>query len=56
MTFARALAGLGEGDAARTELEQAREIFAGMDARAFVTEIDDELRRSSAGAGVTGPR
>jgi len=56
LAFARSLRRLGELTGSRTELERARQIFAGMDARAFVNEIDAELRDLEAGAGVAGPR
>jgi class 3 adenylate cyclase/tetratricopeptide (TPR) repeat protein len=56
VAFARTLRRLGEVTGARIELERARQIFAGMDAKAFVEEIDAELKELAAGAGVAGPR
>lgn len=56
VAFARSLRRLGEVTGARIELERARTIFAEMEARAFVEEIDAELRELAAGAGVAGPR
>ena len=56
VVFARALLRLGETAAATTELERARQVFAGMQARSTVEAIDRELDLVRAGAGVAGPR
>ena len=56
LAFARSLERLGEATGATVELERAREVFSGMEARAFVDFVDAELRELAARAGVTGPR
>ncbi|MDQ2910215.1 MAG: AAA family ATPase [Actinomycetota bacterium] len=53
--LARSLRSFGDVGAARTELERARVMFARMDARAVVAEIDRELEELAEGADAAGP-
>jgi len=53
--LARALRTFGDEAGARAELQRARAVFARMDARTFVAEIDAELTELTEGAGASGP-
>jgi class 3 adenylate cyclase/tetratricopeptide (TPR) repeat protein len=53
--LARALRSFGDAAGARTELERSRALFAGMEARTLVEEIDRELAELSERAGSAGP-
>ena len=53
--LARALRTFGDESGARAELQRARAVFARMDARTFVAEIDAELTELTEGAGASGP-
>ena len=55
IAFARDLRAFGRPDAARRELECAREAFAGMQASGRVAAIERELAQMTAGAGTAGP-
>jgi class 3 adenylate cyclase/tetratricopeptide (TPR) repeat protein len=55
--FARSLRSLGDPEAARRELERARERFGRVDARAMLADVDRELAelQEAEGAGRAGP-
>jgi ATP/maltotriose-dependent transcriptional regulator MalT len=53
--LARALRTFGDEGGARAELQRARAVFARMDARTFVAEIDAELSELAEGTGVSSP-
>jgi ATP/maltotriose-dependent transcriptional regulator MalT len=55
IAWARALHHFGEDDAARVQLEQARETFALMDAPVLLAEIDRQLSEVLSGAGAPAP-
>jgi class 3 adenylate cyclase len=55
LAFARALRRLGDGKRARSELEQARDVFTEMQASGVLAGIERELAEIEEGAGPAGP-
>jgi class 3 adenylate cyclase/predicted ATPase len=55
LAFARALRRLGDGERARSQLEQARDLFTEMQASGVLAEIERELAEIEEGAGPAGP-